>query len=281
MKHDEGTFEGVKGFKIYYQAWIPDEPKAVVQFVHGVTEHSGLFPHLVKDLTSNGYAMYADDHRGHGKSEGVRIYVDSFNQYIEDEKLFYDIIKSKHPELPVLMVGYSLGSLIAFQFAKKFEALIKGLVLVGTASSIKVGLITKFLLKFLALIRPRMRFGDPLAADLIYNEPTALQIYENDPLVAHEPFTIKFLNEVMKAMYFMVKNAKVLTLPLLIQCGAEDKTLEAYKAKNDDEEFKKIFTMEDKTIKIYEGLGHEIYNEFEDKRKVVLQDLTNWLNNHI
>ena len=60
-EHIEGTFEGVKGLKIYYQAWIPEAPKAVVQFVHGVTEHSGLFPHLVKELISNGYAMYADE----------------------------------------------------------------------------------------------------------------------------------------------------------------------------------------------------------------------------
>ena len=105
MEHVEGRFEGVRGKKneeiqIYYQGWIPESPKAIVQYVHGVTEHSGMFPHLVKALVDNGYAMYADDHRGHGKSGGVRIYIDTRDQYSEDEKIFHGIIKEKHPGLP-------------------------------------------------------------------------------------------------------------------------------------------------------------------------------------
>ena len=126
MEHVEGTFEGVKGLNIYYQAWIPETSKAVVQFLHGVTEHSGRFPHLVEALTKNNFILYADDHRGHGKSEGMRIHVDSFNDYVEDQKRFHDVIRKKYPNLPIIMVGYSLGAAIAFEFGCKYKNLVNG-----------------------------------------------------------------------------------------------------------------------------------------------------------
>ena len=86
MKHFEVEFKGVKDLKIYYQAWVPDTPKAVIQLVHGGFEHSGRYQNVVKELIPHDYAVYADDHRGHGKSEGLRNYVEKFDQFIEDEK---------------------------------------------------------------------------------------------------------------------------------------------------------------------------------------------------
>jgi len=134
MNHLEGKFKGVEGLKIYYQGWTPETPKAVIQLVHGGFEHSGRYQFVVNALIPEGYAIYADDHRGHGKSEGIRNYVDSFDQYIEDERILYDIIKEKHPNLPIFMLGHSLGSFIAIYFTKKYENLLHGLILSGTGT---------------------------------------------------------------------------------------------------------------------------------------------------
>ena len=280
MKHDEGTFEGVKGLMIYYQAWFPEAPKAVVQFLHGITEHSGRFPHLVEVLVANNYVMYANDHRGHGKSEGERIHVDSFDDYVEDEKILFDVIRNKHPNLPIFMVGYSLGAAITFEFARKYQNLLPGIVLVGIPSSVKISIFLKFLAKFLSILRPGMRYGD-VEYTLFSRDPKLAESYENDPLVFKEKFTVGLGHGIVKVANGMQKNAHELTLPVLIQCGSADRMYEIFNARIDESEFDSILTMEDKTIKIYDGLYHEIYNELKEDRERVFKDLVDWLNNHI
>ena len=121
MRKIEDKFEGVKGISIFYQAWIPESPKAVVQIVHGFAEHSGRYMNVVNELLPLNYAIYADDHRGHGRSEGKINYVDSFDDYVEDERILHEYIRDNHPNLPIFMIGHSMGSLIAVCFTKKYE----------------------------------------------------------------------------------------------------------------------------------------------------------------
>jgi acylglycerol lipase len=94
MKHKEGRFKGYKGLKLYYQCWLPDKkPKAVILVAHGLAEHSGRYKNLVDYFVPKGYAVYALDHRGHGKSEGQRSYVDNFNDYLINLKTFFDKVR--------------------------------------------------------------------------------------------------------------------------------------------------------------------------------------------
>ena len=92
MKHQEDTFPSEDYLKIYYQSWHPDSaPKAVVQIIHGFGEHSGRYMNVVNELVPRGYAVYANDHRGHGKSDGIEMYVKKFENFVEDEKIFFEI----------------------------------------------------------------------------------------------------------------------------------------------------------------------------------------------
>ena len=276
MKHIEGEFIGVKGLKIYYQSWVPDSPKAVIQLVHGGFEHSGRYQNVVNELIPEGYAIYADDHRGHGKSEGLRNFVDSFNQYIEDEKLLYDIIKKHLPNVPIFMLGHSLGSFIAIYFTEKYENLLNGLILSGTGTD--PGQETSYFLILLAKafskIAPKMKFNPRIDAKFLSHDSEVVKAYENDPLVNADKITARLSYEMLKNFKNLQATIGRFQIPLLVQCGSEDKLIKGSKKLQD------FFKMTDKAINIYKGLYHEVYNEIEEDRTIVLRDLREWLNNH-
>ena len=278
MNHLESNFEGAKGTKIYYQAWLPDKsPKAVVQVVHGFAEHSGRYMNVVNQLYPLGYAIYADDHRGHGKSEGITNYVDSFDQFVEDEKKVYDIIKENYTNLPIFLLGHSMGSLIALLFVKKHEGLLKGLILSGTGLSVaKISRILKLIVKIVSIIAPKSKIKQTLDPDMLSHDPDVVKAYIEDPLVQYKFITARLGYELLKnfkdASTFVV-NFK---LPLLIHCGSEDQLVKGTEA-----ELKNAFKTNDQEMHFYEGLYHEVYNETEKERKKVLKDLSSWLEKHI
>ncbi|MFX0058680.1 MAG: alpha/beta hydrolase [Candidatus Hodarchaeota archaeon] len=278
MEHLEGEYKGEKDLKIYYQAWVPENPKAVIQIVHGFAEHSGRYMNVINRLIPIGYAMYANDHRGHGKSDGKRNYVDNFDQYIEDEKKLYDLIMHNYPNLPIFMLGHSMGSMISLIFTKKYETFLRGLILSGTGTGAgeSISKTLKIIVKFLAKIAPKKYINPGLEADKLSHDPEVVYAYDNDPLVNADKITIGLGWELMKNFENFNSITSKLEIPLLVQCGAEDSLI-----KGSEEVLRNAFNMEDKTILIYDGLYHEVYNEVKEEREKVLNDLSNWLDKHI
>jgi acylglycerol lipase len=277
LNHIEGEFKGLKDLKIFFQAWIPEVPKAVIQLVHGGFEHSGRYQNVVNELIPDGYAIYADDHRGHGKSEGTRNYVDFFDQFVEDEKIFYDLIKENHSNLPIFMLGHSLGSFIAIYFTKKYEHLLNGLILSGTGT--KPGKETsgflKLIVKAFSKLTPKMKFNPRIDAKFLSHDSEVIEDYKSDLLVNTDAITARLGYEMVKNFNNLKTTISISKINLLVQCGSEDKLIGG--RENLDDWFK----MNDKTIKIYDGLYHEVYNEIEKDRKIVLKDLKDWLNSYI
>lgn len=201
MKNIESEYEGIGGLKIYYQCWIPDKPKAVLQIVHGFAEHSGRYMNVVNELIPLGYAIYANDHRGHGRSEGVRNYVDTFDQYVEDEKKLYDIIHEQHPDLPIFMLGHSMGSIIAVYFTKKYENLLKGLILSGVGTDVGGGgvALLKVVTKF-SEENPKMEIPPNLNAEFLSHDPDVVKAYQTDPLVNADKITARLAFELFNSL---------------------------------------------------------------------------------
>jgi len=278
MEHKENNFIGEKGLKIYYQYWLPEgKPKAIIQIVHGFGEHSGRYSNVINKLVPMSYAIYADDHRGHGKSEGTPNYVDSFDQYIEDEKKLYDIAKENHPNISYFMLGHSMGSVIAQHFTKKYESLLDGLILSGAGNSAgeDVSGFLKFISKVISKIVPKMTIKTNLDPNFLSHDPEVVKAYIKDPLVHHEKITTRLAKEMLVNFGKLSEIVEDLQKPLLVQCGSEDKAVFGI------ENLKEHYKMEDKTVKIYEGLYHEVYNESKDKRSMVLNDLLQWLENYV
>ena len=281
MKHIEGSVKGVKDHKLFYQAWIPEgEIRGSVQIVHGIAEHGGRYLNIVNTLVPQGFACFADDHYGHGKSNGPRKYVDSFQDYIKDEKAFYNEINEKHPELkkkPRFILGHSMGSFIAFHYVVNNESDFDGLILSGFGVEIK-SKVPKIFVPFLKLIgklAPKASFDSGLTADFISHDPEVIESYLNDPLVCDVTnITGRLASELLSWSLKVRKLAKQVKIPILIQVGEQDSSMVGF------DEFKSVFENKDLTIHIYDGLFHEVYNELEKDRKKVLDDLSRWINQH-
>src|SRR5450432_961872 len=126
------TFQTSDGLTIYAEHHLPDgEPKAAVLLVHGYGEHLGRYRHVIARLVDSGYAVYALDHRGHGKSEGVRAYCDYMNQFVEDLKVYFDHMKAAQPGKKRFVLGHSMGALISLSFAERYQDEIDALAISG------------------------------------------------------------------------------------------------------------------------------------------------------
>ena len=111
-----GSFTAADGLTLFTRTFLPDAPApAAVVIVHGYAEHSGRYEALAETLVSEGYAVYALDHRGHGQSGGKRASVRVFREYVDDLARFIDRVRETRPEPPRFLFGHSMGGLIALQ----------------------------------------------------------------------------------------------------------------------------------------------------------------------
>ena len=133
------SFRAPDGTSIYYREWVPaGKPRAVVQLMHGAAEHSGRYDRFAKELVRAGYAVYATDHRGHGRTrlrsgKTGDAGADAWNRMVEDEIRFTQLLRAEHPGRPLVLFGHSLGSFMAQDYITRQPKLIDALVLSGTS----------------------------------------------------------------------------------------------------------------------------------------------------
>ena len=227
MEHTEGRFSGCKGLTLYYQCWLPEtEAKSVVLVVHGWAEHSGRYTNLVNHFMPKGYAVYAHDHRGHGRSEGRRGYVERFSDYLDDLKTFFNLVKSEHGDKKIFIVGHSMGATIAVAYAvaAPHQQDLAGLIVSGAGirpgSSISPALIP--LARILSILLPKMGVT-VLDASTICQDQAVVDAYVNDPLVYRGKITCRFGAEMLATLRRLPSEMPRIKLPILIMHGTADR----------------------------------------------------------
>lgn len=261
------------GRHIWHREWLPEgEPRAVVAICHGFAEHSGRYAHVAEYLNQRGYAVVALDLRGHGLSDGPRAYVQSFNEYLNDLGRFLRLVREKHPGLPVFLLGHSMGGGVAALYVLARQPELAGVILSGPA--LKMGsepqpLGRRVLFAAMSLI-PRLRLP-ALPAAAVSRDPEVVRAYEEDPLVFRGGPTVGLAKAGMRASDRIARDMERFTLPLLIVHGTEDKLVPTAGS----QELYERAESTDKTLKLYEGLYHEVLNEPE--KLEVLGDLAAWL----
>ena len=276
MKHHEGTFDGIRGATIRYQYWLPEnKPKALLLIVHGLAEHGGRYLNLINYFVPRGYAVYSFDHIGHGESSGRRVYVKRFNDFTSVLGMYIGMIRSWYPRSPLFLIGHSLGALISAVYILS-DTQCSGAVLSGPLVSVpdNISSSTVLLSRVLSTLVPTVGIAslDPTA---ISRSQAVVRAYTGDPLVHCGKTTARLGSEILGAIRRVAREAPMIQLPLLVLQGGADRLV----SPQGTERFFSLLGSPDKTLRVYEGLYHEIYNEPEFKE--VLADVEPWLSERL
>ena len=265
------------GAKLHVTHWLPaGRPRAVVLLAHGYAEHAGRYDHVAKRLTDAGYALYAIDHWGHGRSDGTPGFVPRFSAFTDGMAELLTLVEVNHADTPRLLLGHSMGGLIATLFLIERQQAFVAAALSGPAilPAAPPSRFTVWISRFLSRFFPRLGVL-ALDASGVSRDPAVVAAYQADPLVYPGKIGARLGKEFMDAMAAAQAGAPTITLPILIQHGEADRLT----APDGSRYLFEHVSSADKTLKIYPGLFHEIYNEPE--QDAVLDDLLGWLDAHI
>jgi acylglycerol lipase len=272
---EERSFEGVGGTRIVYDVYEPaGEVTGTALVAHGVAEHAGRYGHVAERLTGLGLRTVIPDHRGHGRSGGKRLVVRDLQEFDDDLETLR--AREVRAGLPTFLVGHSMGGCIALDYALDHQDVLTGLVL--SAPAVVPGDDINPLMMRVAKVLGRILPGVPgqtLGSDAISRDPAVVAAYDADPLVFRGPLTAGVGGAMLRAMDSFPDRLPGLRLPLLVLTGTEDRLVKPEGAAMVVERAGSA----DKTLKSYDGLFHEVFNEPE--QDVVLGDLTSWLAAHL
>jgi alpha-beta hydrolase superfamily lysophospholipase len=269
-EHVEGTFKGVGGVEIFRQSWRPPAVRAVVVLAHGASEHSGRYGWTAERLCDRGYAMYALDHRGHGRS-GTGAFVDRMDHVVEDLDTLVRSAAEENPDAPVFLLGHSMGGCVALAYAIKHQDRLDGLLLSAPLAVLEAAsLPTRVAGHVLSLIAPKLGVFD-IDSTAVSRDPEVVRDYDADPLNHHGKLPARTVAELASTIGRFPDEVVRLTLPMLIMHGTDDRLVPPDGSDMVDARA----GSEDKTYLRYEGLYHELLNEPERER--VVGDIADWL----
>ena len=258
----------------YYRTWESSKRsvKAVVMIVHGLGEHCERYDALANYLTAKGFNVASMDLPCHGRSDGPRGHIDSFDSYNRAVLNMYDRVQIAYPNKPIVLLGHSMGGLIASRLLLEHQDKFVGAVLSGAAiqSPQQPPAWQVLIIKNLAKLFPKMQILQ-LEADAVSRDPVVVEKYFADPLVSKDKLSARFLVSMFEAMEDVKEHAAKITLPLFVLHGGAD-------VMTDPEGSRLLFnsvSSQNKELKIYPGLFHEIFNEPEAPE--IYAEVTQWI----
>ncbi|MEU9956384.1 lysophospholipase [Streptomyces sp. NPDC050982] len=255
----EHTLRGTRG-TITAREWPRERPRYVALLVHGYGEHIGRYEYVADVLHGHGAAVFGPDHMGHGRSAGERVLVGDFEDVVSDVHAVERLARAAHPGVPVVLIGHSMGGLIAARHAQRYGDGLAALVLSGPV----IGR-WDLLHKLLAL--------DPLPdipidPTTLSRDPSVGEAYAADPLVWHGPFKRPTLEAFVRTLETIAKSGDVGALPLLWLHGDDDRIVPLPASRSGIEELRGA----DWAERVYAGAQHEVFNE--TNKDTVLADVT-------
>jgi acylglycerol lipase len=276
VTHIEEHLTGAGGRRIFWQAWLPEsQARAAIVIAHGASEHSDRYAHVAARFVAEGYAAYAIEHRGHGRSEGPRALIDRLDNAVADLDSLVSLVAQRHPESQLFLLGHSMGGAIAVRYAVLHGDRLAGLLLSGPLAALEAApAMQRVVARVLSVVTP----GLPIVAidaTLVSRDPEVVQAYVSDPLVYHGKLPARTVTELAAAIDAFADQVPAITVPTLIMYGTADGLCPP----SGSIMLSERIGAEDITLKAYDGLYHEILNEPEQEQ--VLDDMCAWLATHV
>jgi alpha-beta hydrolase superfamily lysophospholipase len=268
----EGWFTGAGGLSLFRRTWRPPgRTRAVLVNVHGLGDHSGLYPTLVQFFTARGVAVYAYDVRGNGRSPGQRAYVERWDEYLEDLARFLELVHQEEPATPVFLLGNSLGGLIVLDYALQQCAGIQGVIAASPPLG-RLGVPAPLMALGRVLSRVWPRFSIRTGMDLsgLARDPAVAATVLADPLF-HRVGTARLSTEVTAAIARVRAGAPRFRLPLLLLHGSADRMVPP----DGSRDFIARVRFHDRELREYAGAYHVLFADLDHER--VLADVERWI----
>jgi len=263
--------EGASGLNIFFRSLRPKEqPRAVITIVPGFNAHSGYYTWVAEQFVAAGLAVYAVDLRGRGNSDGERFYVDSFDDYASDVEAVVKVAKSREPGLPFFLLGHSAGGVVSCLYALDHQSELAGLICESFAHELPAPSFALAVFKGLGHLAPHAHILH-LPNDRFSRDPKVVEAMNEDPLIAHETQPTRTMAALVRADERLKKEFPLITLPLLILHGSDDKNTNP----SGSQHFYDMAGSADKTLKLYQGGFHDLLNDLN--KGVVMQDIQNWI----
>ncbi|MEM7402704.1 MAG: lysophospholipase [Myxococcota bacterium] len=270
----EGFFAACAGtFDLFYQAYkAQSDATGSVVLVHGFSEYSGRYTHVVDALVHAGLNVLLFDLPGHGHSSGMQGHIDSFQQYVDSAKSAIDQANQLFDNADITLLGHSMGGLVSIHAVAQSPSLVRRLILSNPlcASRVRIPAWQRLLIHAIARVRPKQLFSLAIAPEKLSHNQQMVQLYANDPLCIRQG-SARCLLQLQEAMQLCEQCTHQLQLPVLLQLASDDWVVDINEARR---LFAHYRAAGSKTV-VYEGFYHEIYNEVEWQRPVT--DLTAWI----
>ena len=258
----EARFQGSEGSIVYHRWDAIGEPRGVVVLVHGYAEHGARYAHVAVRLAAHGLAVYAEDHLGHGRSDGERALVTDFEHIVDDLQSLAVIGRAEYPEVPLIMAGHSMGGLLTARFAERYPDELAGVAFMGAV-------LGDWQWARQVLAEPEIPYQEPEYSGMS-RDPETVRQYAEDPLVYHGQYKRPLLESEIEALDRFNAEIDRITMPVLFLHGSAD----PYVPYQDSLHAVERMASTDKTMRVYPGARHELVNE--TNRSEVIGDLIEW-----
>ena len=257
---------------IFYRRAVPESPRAILLVVHGLHEHSGRYERILRHFAERGFACYAEDHRGHGRTARTLGDLPSLDQVVADLGTLHRNALVAHPGLPVFLFGHSMGGLIGTLYCERVQGL-AGAVLNAPALDIPddTNPVVVKLAGLLARIAPRLPvepFYDP---ESLTDDPAEVAAVRADPLYYKGKLRARTGAQLLRHIPHAVADLAHFRTPVLVTHGTADRTVPPRAS----EILYGAAATEDKQLVWFDGLLHEVHNS--TRRDEVLRTWTDWL----
>jgi alpha-beta hydrolase superfamily lysophospholipase len=262
----EWEFTGERD-RITAREWPAETPRYVALLAHGYGEHIGRYEHVAEVLRRHGAAVYGPDHVGHGRSAGERVLVADFEDVVTDLDAVAERARAGHPGLPVVLIGHSMGGMIAARYAQRYGSGLAALALSGPVlgpwGPIK------------ALLDLEEIPDIPIDPATLSRDLSVGEVYAADPLVWHGPFKRPTVEAFDRCLTAIASGGRLGALPTMWVHGEADELVPLSETRVGIEQIRGT----DLTEIVYPGARHEVLNE--TNKDDVLADVTAFIDGRI